>query len=762
MEAKRIEIKGVVQGVGFRPFVYNLAYKHNIKGWVLNNAQGVFIHAEGLEKDMEAFISELFNKPPRQAVIKEQKVSAESLQGFESFEIIESQGGGEQEVLISPDLAMCPECYQDIMSPDNRRYKYAFTNCTNCGPRFTIIKGVPYDRPKTTMAEFPMCSKCSAEYHDPLNRRFHAQPNACPECGPHVKLCDPTGKVISGVTPHELLLNGFILAVKGLGGYHLVCDAKNPQAVNRLRQSKKREAKPFAVMAKNVETVSKYCYLSLQEQELLKSPQAPIVILPRKKARYLPSSLAPGVATLGIMLPYTPLHLLLFREELELLVMTSGNISSNPLIYQDEEAFSQLHEIADFFFIHNREIYNRCDDSVVKVIAGQTQLFRRARGYVPMPVQIPKQPSVLACGGDLKTTFCLTKGNQAFLSQHMGDLDNYLNFEEYLLTVERMQDYLKIKPQTVVVDMHPEYNSHKWGQEYNGPVLEVQHHHAHLASCLADNGLGEEVLGVICDGTGYGTDGNIWGMEFLVGNFSGFKRLAHLEYVPLPGGEAAVREPLRITISYLYKYFGEKGLKEAEKYMKGLDSDEILRIKKQIDINLNCPLTSSCGRLFDAVSALLGIAPKVHYEGQAAIEMEELADRKYQGPGYGFQLNRSGSLPFTLSTKQMWAEILQDIGKGVKKEQIAVKFHHTVANMIVTTCLALEHLLPSRKVALSGGVMQNKLLMEILVPMLKENGFQPLLHHQVPANDGGLSLGQAVIGGRTEYVCSCSGKGAEP
>jgi len=759
MEAKRIEIKGVVQGVGFRPFVYTLAQRHNIKGWVLNNAQGVFIHAEGSNKDLEAFLFELFHNPPRQALIKEKKISEENPQGFPEFQIIESQDGGRQEVLISPDLAMCPECYQDVITPGNRRYKYAFTNCTNCGPRFTIIKGVPYDRPKTTMAEFPMCSKCAAEYHDPLNRRFHAQPNACPECGPRIKVCDPTGKNISGVTPHELLLNGFILAVKGLGGYHLVCDAKNPRAVNRLRQSKKREAKPFAVMAKNLEVVKKYCYLSLKEQEILTGPQAPIVIMPRK-TRYLPSSLAPGVDTLGVMLPYVPLHLLLFREELELLVMTSGNISSNPLIYEDSQAFSQLQEIADFFLVHNREIYNRCDDSIVKVINGEPQLYRRARGYVPLPVEIPEQISVFACGGDLKSTFCLTSGKKAFLSQHMGDLDNFLNFREYILTAQRMQEYLAIESQVVAVDSHPEYNSHKWGKEQAKPVVEVQHHHAHLASCLADNGLDEKVLGVICDGTGFGTDGHIWGMEFLLGDFSGFQRLAHLEYVPLPGGEAAVKEPLRMAVSYLYEYLGEEGLVAAEKFCTGLKSEEIKLIKKQIDLNINCPLTSSSGRLFDAVSALLGIVTKVHYEGQAAIEMEELADREFKGAGYDFTLVKRKDWPLIISTAEMWQGILEDISRGIKVEQIAAKFHVTVAEMITATCSALRDLLPTPKVALSGGVMQNKLLVEKLVPMLKEKGFEPLLHRQVPANDGGLSLGQAVIGGRIANVCSCSGQGA--
>jgi len=759
MEAKRIEIKGVVQGVGFRPFVYSNAHNNNIKGWVLNNSQGVIIHAEGSKKNIDAFIFALFNNPPRSSIIKEKAILEEKAKGYQEFTIVESRGGGEQEVLISPDLALCPKCYEDVTRGENRRYKYPFTNCTNCGPRFTIIKGVPYDRPKTTMAGFPMCSMCEEEYHNPLNRRFHAQPNACPECGPQIKLCDGKGKAIFDVTLPELLLKGHILAVKGLGGYHLVCDAKNVQAVNRMRQNKKREAKPFAVMAKNIEIVQKYCYVTSKEAELLDSPQAPIVILPRKSHK-LPLSLAPGVETLGVMLPYTPLHLLLFSGELELLVMTSGNISNNPLIYQDGTALLELHDSADYYLLHNREIYNRCDDSVIRVINGQTQIYRRARGYVPLPVEIPEQIAVLACGGDLKSTFCLTKGTKAFLSQHMGDLDNYNNYKEYTLTAERMQEYLSIKPQAVIVDLHPEYNSQKWGCELKKPVIKVQHHHAHLASCLADNNHAEKALGVICDGTGYGTDGNIWGMEFLLGDFNGFERLAHLEYVPLPGGEAAVKEPFRMTVSYLYQYFGQAGVWQATENLQSLKKEEIAIIIQQLEAGFNCPLTSSCGRLFDAVSALLGICTKVNYEGQAAIEMEELADRSFQGKGYDFELEQKELSPILISTGRMWKGILKEISQGIKEEKIAAKFHLTVAEMIVTTCQALENLLPSRKVALSGGVMQNKLLVEILVPMLKEKGFEPLLHNQVPANDGGLSLGQAVIGGRLANVCSSSGKGA--
>ncbi|MFZ7103630.1 MAG: carbamoyltransferase HypF [Peptococcaceae bacterium] len=757
MEAKRIEIKGVVQGVGFRPFVYTIAHKYKIKGWVLNNSQGVVIHAEGYPSDLTTFLEELLNNPPRQAVIKEHKISEARIDSYQDFAIIESRGGGEQEVLISPDLAVCPDCYNEVLNPRNRRHQYPFTNCTNCGPRFTIIKGVPYDRPQTTMANFAMCPQCASEYYDPLNRRFHAQPNACPVCGPRLSLFDNSGKAVTGVTVTDLLLNGYILAVKGLGGYHLVCDAKNVQAVNKLRRSKKREAKPFAVMAKNIDIANKYCYLSQEEIELLYSPQAPIVILPRKP-RHLPSSLAPGVNTLGIMLPYTPLHMLLFEKELELLVMTSANSSSNPLIYQDDHVFRELQEIAEFFLIHNREIYNRCDDSVVKMINKKPQLYRRARGYVPLPVEIPDQVSVLACGGDLKSTFCLTKGKKAFLSQHMGDLDNFKNLNEYILTAARMQEYLDINPEVLVVDLHPRYNSHKWGKELGKPVLEVQHHHAHLASCLADHGLDETVLGVICDGTGLGTDGHIWGMEFLIGDFRDFTRVAHLEYVPLPGGETAVKFPPRMAVSYLYQYLGREGVRETIRSLADFKIEDPEFIMQQIDAGLNSPLTSSCGRLFDAVSGLLGICSQVNYEGQAAIELEENAAAGYAGENYHYELVKQEDGSFIISTGKMWPELIADISRGIRKEVIAAKFHFTVAEMILAVCLRLGARLPSLKVVLSGGVMQNKLLVERTIKLLQDQGFEPIVHDQVPANDGGLSLGQAVIGGRIANVCSSSGQ----
>lgn len=752
MEAKKIEIKGVVQGVGFRPFVYRIAYENNIKGWVLNNSQGVFIHAQGNSELVNSFVTQLLNNPPRQAIIKEYTIKSTNLMDYNGFSIIESSPGGEQEVLISPDLAICPECSQEVLNQKDRRYRYPFSNCTNCGPRFTIIQGVPYDRGKTTMSNFPMCKECSEEYHNPLNRRFHAQPNACHTCGPENFLLDKSGQIVKSKTSQEVLREGKILAIKGLGGYHLACDAKNYKSVSRLRNSKKREFKPFAVMAKDIGVANKYCEINKTEETLLSGAQAPIVILKRKSGK-LPVQLAPGLKTLGVMLPYTPLHILLFNGSLELLVMTSGNISDHPLVYKDQEAFSELAEIADYFYLHNREIYNRCDDSVLKLIYNKPSFIRRARGYVPLPVDIPDQEELFACGGDLKSTFCLTKGKKAFLSQHMGDLDNFENLKEYITTANRMQQYLAVSPKAIVVDLHPHYNSRHWGIEQGLPLIEVQHHHAHFVSCLVDNKLDELTLGVICDGTGYGTDGNIWGMEFILGDYLDFTRLAHLEYIPLPGGEKAVKEPQRIALSYLYKHFGEPGVVEAQNLL-GFDSEQLRLIMQQIDHQINCPLTSSCGRLFDAVSSIIGVCTSVNYEGQAAIELEEVADEGYSKDNYSFDLHRDKEAgPIVINTAKMWQEIIADISRGMKNSEISAKFHRTVVEMIISVCLQVRDQLPSNKVALSGGVMQNKLLLENLVVALKANNFEPILHGQVPANDGGLSLGQGVIGGRRLATC---------
>lgn len=754
MEAKLIEVSGIVQGVGFRPFIYRTALETNIKGWVFNDARGVSIHAEGRGPDIKDFKEKIENNLPEQAFIEEMRVKEVKVEGFTEFEILASQKGGRQDTVIPPDLAICEDCLADVSSIENPRYDYPFTNCTNCGPRFTIIQKVPYDRNKTTMKDFPMCEQCEQEFTDPLHRRFHAQPNACPQCGPSVRLYNKDKEIIGeGLQKaRDLLAAGEILAVKGLGGYHLVCDGLNKESINILRQRKKRDYKPFAVMAKNLEVANKYCKISPEEEEALTAASAPIVILEQASEKLSPN-LTSGLNTLGLMLPYTPLHLLLFKDNLELLVMTSGNISDNPLIYKDEAAFESLGEIADYFLVHDREIHNQCDDSIVRVINKNPQIFRRSRGYVPLPIEIPEKDSLLACGGELKSTFCLTKASRAFLSQHLGDLENYANFSGYLQAIEKMQEFFNIKPKLIVIDQHPDFIVRSWAYEQDTPVFEVQHHHAHLASCMADNDLQEKMLGVICDGTGYGSDGNIWGMEFLLGDFKGFERLAHLEYIPLASGDLSAKEPLRIAASYLYKHFGEPALLENKTLLNAYSLAELKIIQKQIDAKINAPLTSSCGRLFDAVSAFIGVCTSVSYEGQAAMELEAISLKDYKGKPYSFEIVKEEKT--TISTKLMWKEISEDMEEKVPVEIIAAKFHHTLASMILRVIISLEDKLPSNKIALSGGVMQNKLLSEIVSRLLEENGYEPIFHKNVPANDGGISLGQAVIGGNVN-VCSSS------
>jgi hydrogenase maturation protein HypF len=509
-------------------------------------------------------------------------------------------------------------------------------------------------------------------------------------------------------------------------------------------------------MAKDIDTVAKYCQLTIEAREILESPLAPILILPTRK-KNLPQEVAPGVDTVGVMLPYTPLHLMLFAQGLELLVATSANISGEPLLYQDQ-SLTALADMADYLVIHNRRIYNRCDDSVLKVIAEKPRLLRRARGYVPLPLEIPEQVSVLACGGDLNNTFCLTEGREAFLSQHMGDLQNYNNLKEYELAVKRFCNYFNIHPELVIVDKHPGYVSHSWGLEQGTDYLEVQHHHAHLASCLADNGLAERILGVICDGTGYGQDGNLWGLEFLIGDFSAFQRVAHLEYVPQPGGERAIFEPLRMAISHIYLALGKSGLDFINNFLKpmsnGIFTDqEFSLLIKQIDLGINAPLTSSCGRLFDAVSALLGICREVSYEGEAAIKLEAISSSGKNLKSYDYDFKKDDGECLILIPKEIWSGIIKDLKSGRKKDEIAGRFHLTVVDMIVETCCRLRYLLDSNKVLLSGGVMQNKILVEKLVEKLIRNNFIPLLHSRVPSGDGGISLGQAVIGGRLAAIC---------
>lgn len=745
-----VVIKGVVQGVGFRPFVYNLAQIWNIKGSVLNSAGGVIIEAEGEEKNLALFLNELKENPPKLSLITDYKLYELPVSGYKSFKILSSDQGADKEALVPPDVATCSECRKDISNPKDRHYYYPFTNCTNCGPRFTITKEIPYDRPCTAMASFQMCDSCAGEYYDPADRRFHAQPVACPACGPQVEVVDNRGKKVAGKenwlqTCWNLLQDGKILALKGLGGFHLTCDAKNKEVLGVLRRRKGRDAKPFAVMCRDLETVRKHCLLNEGEVDLLTSLQAPIVIMPKKPGDSLPEELAPGLKTLGVMLPYTPLHFLLFTGPFDLLVMTSGNYSNLPLVKDNDHALSELGKIADYLLWHNRGIVNRCDDSLARIVDGEIHILRRSRGYVPHPVPVIRRepaPVILGVGGEMKNSFCLLKKNQAFMSQYIGEIDSLEGEENLFSSLINFQKLIGVAPEIVAYDMHPGYASAQVARRVPAlTYVETQHHHAHFAGCLAENGIeNEEVIGVILDGTGYGTDGTLWGFEIITGDYTGFKRMCHLAGVPLPGGEIAIRQPWRTAVAYLLTFLGDEGKQAARENFKGKNLDVIERM---IERGFNSPLSSGCGRLFDAVSAILGICLENTYEGQAAIELGEMVLENPEGDAlqtYPYEIKEGIIMP-----GKMLAEIIKDKASCTPVEIISTRFHKTLAKIILETVQEVSLITGLKKVALSGGTWQNPYLFRSVRNLLVTNGFQLLYHRQVPANDGGLALGQVMI-----------------
>ncbi|MBN1367009.1 MAG: carbamoyltransferase HypF [Dehalococcoidales bacterium] len=756
MKASRITVNGIVQGVGFRPFVYRLAGEYGLKGWVRNTSGSVEIEVEGNEISLRDFITELKKAAPPASRIEKVRAVACQPHGYVSFDIKESETETGQYQPVSPDIATCEDCRKEIFTPTDRRYRYSFTNCTNCGPRFTIIEDIPYDRPKTTMRKFKMCPQCQKEYDNPADRRFHAQPNACPVCGPRLELVDNRGKPVkcNDVIKKAaiLLKNGEVLAVRGLGGFQLACDATNEKAVDLLRKRKHRPAKPFAVMAANPDEVEKYCKVSLAEAELLASPEAPIVLLKWRQPSVICPSVAPGNKYLGVMLPYTPLHHLLLAEVGLPLIMTSGNLSEEPIAKENDEAIRRLHGIADYFILHNRDIYARYDDSVARVENGTPQIIRRARGYAPHPVMLlNKSKQILACGAEEKNTFCLTRERHAFLSQHIGDLENEETLAHYENTVELYKKLFRIQPQIIAYDMHPEYLATKYaletGAKQNLKMVPVQHHHAHIVSCMVENGVKGPVLGVAFDGTGYGTDGNIWGGEFLLADNQGFQRLGHLENVPLPGGAVAIKKPYRMALSYIYTLLGKRYSLEGLPLTRFVAEYEI--IKKQVEKKINTPLTSSAGRLFDAVAALLNIRMEIDYEAQAAIELEMAATD---------DIFESGSYPFTIACNrvkivkpgELIEAVMNDIKDGIPVPVISLKFHNTVAEIILQMSLLLKKDTGLNQIALSGGVFQNRLLHRLTLSALQKEGFKVFTHHLVPCNDGGISLGQAVIAQNSE------------
>ena len=750
----KISVRGVVQGVGFRPFVYRLARQHNLKGYVRNTSGNVEIEVEGSEETLNHFLASLQDEAPPRAQIETIETAICSTKGYSSFEIRESLAQAGKRQLVSPDIATCDDCKREIFSEVDRRFGYPFTNCTNCGPRFTIIEDIPYDRASTTMRSFLMCRECQQEYDDALNRRFHAQPNACDVCGPQLQLTDKCGSPIpcNDVigTAAALLKEGNVLATKGLGGFHLVCDATNKAAVGQLRTRKQRPSKPLAVMIKNIEEAEKHCILTPVERELLASPECPIVLAEwKQESSSICPTVAPNLRYLGIMLPYTPFHHLLLSEADRPLVMTSANLCGEPLAKDNEEALRKLGTIADYFVLHNRDIHVRCDDSVCMVGAESPQVIRRARGYAPHPIHLPfEAKQVLACGAELKNTICLTHGRHAFLSQYIGDMENEETLQHFEDTIALYEQLFRIKPQIVAYDMHPEYIATKHalelGAREGSKLVAVQHHHAHIASCLADNEVEGPVIGVAFDGTGYGTDDTIWGGEFLIADWHGFERAGHLEVVPLPGGEAAIKKPYRMALGYLYTLLGEDFPLEGLPLDK-VDPIESEVIKQQLKRRINSPLTSSAGRLFDAVAALTGVRQAIDYDAQAAIELEmAVADDVTETDVYPCSIDQQQGKRVVRLGK-LFEAIIHDVKKGTPVAAISAKFHRTVADAITSMCRQIAEERGINQVALSGGVFQNRLLLRLVTAALKRESFTVLTHRRVPCNDAGISLGQAVI-----------------
>ena len=751
----RIQVRGIVQGVGFRPFVYSLARRHSLKGLVFNDAAGVLIDVEGDGDVIGQFIDEIRTGAPPLALVEAIERGEDlSPAHYEDFLIAESTHEGERFVPVSADIATCEDCLREMRDPADRRYRYPFINCTNCGPRFTIVEAMPYDRARTTMRDFPMCEACRAEYEDPLDRRFHAEPTACPACGPRLTLADAHGRraefdeadgtdIIGHV--RRLLLGGKIVAVKGVGGYHLACDALSAAAVERLRGRKYREDKPFALMASSVEVVRRHCVVSAAEEELLTSARRPVVLLTRRADSTIPAAVAPGVGTLGFMLPYAPLHHLLLEDLDRPLVMTSGNVSDEPICYEDGDARTRLHAIADYLLLHDRRIRMRTDDSVARVHEGREMVLRRSRGYAPAPVPVAFRfrREILACGAELKNTFCLARERHAFVSQHVGDLENLETLRSYEQGIEHFKRLFQLRPRVVAYDLHPEYLSTKYALALDDEFerVGVQHHHAHVASCMADNRIEGEVIGVAMDGLGFGTDGRMWGGEFFVADFVEAERVAHLDYVPMPGGARAVREPWRMAAVYLHRTFGEDFLNLDLPFVQKLDRRAWAALRGMTRSGTNSPETSSMGRLFDAVAGLLCVRSAVNYEGQAAIELETAADRSCV-QGYEFGFDESGGV---IKAEGVVRRAVEDLLGGLAAATVSAKFHLGVAALVASVARRVRGERRLNRVVLSGGVFQNMLLLESACRLLRRDGFEVFTHGRVPPNDGGISLGQAAV-----------------
>lgn len=752
----RILIQGAVQGVGFRPFVYRLAQDLGLKGWVNNSPQGVTVEAEGLKENLERFLERLRAEKPAPASIKNIETSFLDVVGYKDFSIRESENLKTKTTTILPDIAICPDCLQEIFDSRNRRYSYPFTNCTHCGPRFSIITAIPYDRINTTMKKFKMCVRCLAEYKDPLSRRFHAQPNACPDCGPHLELWNREGKKIA--THHEAFVKsvaalraGKIVALKGLGGFQLLTDARNNRAVVRLRQRKHREEKPLALLFPSLKAVRQCCHVTVQEEELLRSPEAPIVLLRKnlKQKSGIGPSVAPENPYLGAMLPYTPLHHMLMRKLNFPVVATSGNLSDEPICIDEKEALKRLKGIADLFLVHNRPIARHMDDSLVRVTAGRMLMLRRARGFAPLPVSVTNPvPNILAAGAHLKNTVALGLGNSVVVSQYLGDLETRQSSLAFGQSVKDLPALYDARIRGFACDMHPEYLSSKYAKRQKVLTIAVQHHHAHIVACMSENGITNEVLGVVWDGTGLGLDGTIWGGEFLMSTLSDFKRVGHFRTFKLPGNEAAIKEPRRAALGVLFEIFGEKVFEMKElPCVRDFSDKELKVVAKMFSNNLNTPVTSSVGRLFDAVSSIIGLCHKTSFEGQAAMALEYVLGGKNTSKCYNFNIfcvsknDKNPDRILVVDWEPMIKEILGDLKNRLLAGEMSAKFHNTLAEVIVGMAKRTK----AARICLSGGCFQNRYLTERAIFRLKQEGLKPFWHNKIPPNDGGISLGQVVV-----------------
>ncbi|PSB34894.1 carbamoyltransferase HypF [Stenomitos frigidus] len=764
----QIVIQGAVQGVGFRPFIYRLATELGLVGWVNNSAQGVVIEVEGSRSQLDTFLLRLDQEKPPRSHIQSLEASCLNPVGYAAFEIRASVVG-EKTAIVLPDLSTCPDCLQEIFDPTNRRYRYPFTNCTNCGPRFSILEALPYDRPNTTMQRFKLCQHCQTEYENPLDRRFHAQPNACPHCGPHLELWSQTSELLASDDnalnmAADAIRQGKIVAIKGIGGFHLCVDARNEKAVQRLRQAKHREAKPFALMYPSMASIKAHCEVSELEAQLLRSPAAPIVLLHKLSASSVTPSVAPNNPSLGIMLPYTPLHHLLMADLGFPVVTTSGNCVDEPICTNEHEAIQRLETIADRFLVHNREIARPVDDSIVRVLMGQETVLRRARGYAPLPIRIRSHtpppphsptPHLLAVGAHLKNTIAFSIDQQVFVSQHLGDLDTVPAFEAFQQAIASFQQIYDLQPTAIACDLHPDYRStqfaHQLACQLQIPVIPVQHHYAHVLSCMAEHQLEGSALGIAWDGTGYGSDGTIWGGEFLHITDRNFQRVAHLRPFRLPGGDKAVREPRRSAMGVLYELFGDAMFEMPTLGpLQTFLPQELKLIKTMLSNQINCPMTSSVGRLFDAIASIIGLHHQTQFEGQAAMALEFAIEALETNESYPFSLPRSPTSlkkseilnlePVIIDWEPMVRNILMDSSAGASSSSIAAKFHNTLVEMIVEMAKRVGE----EPIVLTGGCFQNRYLTERTIQRLRAEGFRPYWQQRIPPNDGGIALGQIM------------------